>query len=89
MHRVGPLLAFTLSFWLLILAEVPSGFAYSVLTHDQIVDLAWNPQFKPLLLEKFPNTTPEQLIEAHAYAYGGCVVQDLGYYPFGTGISAT
>jgi hypothetical protein len=67
----------------LLTASAPSGFAYSVLTHEQIVDLAWDQQLKPLLLERYPNTTPEQLIEAHAYAYGGCVIQDMGYYPFG------
>lgn len=57
--------------------------SYSVLTHEEIVDMAWDDQIKPLLLRKFPGTTPEQLKEAHAYAYGGCVIQDMGYYPFG------
>jgi hypothetical protein len=57
--------------------------AYSVLTHEQIVDLAWEQQIKPLLLARFPSTTPDQLTEAHAYAYGGSVIQDMGYYPFG------
>ncbi len=28
--------------------------------------------------------TEEQLTEAHGYAYGGAVIQDLGYYPFGS-----
>jgi len=59
------------------------AFAYSVLTHEQIIDLAWEPHLKPLLLAKYPNTTPDELIEAHAYAYGGSVIQDMGYYPFG------
>jgi len=67
---------------LLALGPLPAS-AYSVLTHEQIVDLAWEPQLKPLLLARFPNTTPDQLIEAHAYAYGGSVIQDMGYYPFG------
>lgn len=57
--------------------------AYSVLTHEQIIDLAWEQQLKPLLLSKYPDTTSDQLIEAHAYAYGGSVIQDIGYYPFG------
>ncbi len=34
-------------------------------------------------MKKFPNTTPEQLKAAHAYAYGGSMIQDMGYYPFG------
>ena len=41
-------------------------------------------QIRPLLLERFPNATTEQLREAHAYTYGGCVIQDMGYYPFGS-----
>src|SRR5438309_3943883 len=57
--------------------------AYSVLTHEQIVDLLWSDQITPLLLAKYPGTTPEQLRMAHAYAYGGCLIQDMGYYPFG------
>src|SRR5205085_2900755 len=56
---------------------------YSVLTHEQIVDLLWKDQIAPLLLKKYPGTTPEQLLRAHAYAYGGCLIQDMGYYPFG------
>lgn len=57
--------------------------AYSVLTHEELIDLAWNSSIRPLLLKRFPNATPEQLREAHAYAYGGCAIQDMGYYPFG------
>jgi hypothetical protein len=57
--------------------------AYSVLTHEEIIDLTWADSIKPLLLKRFPTLTPAQLREAHAYAYGGCVIQDLGYYPFG------
>lgn len=58
--------------------------AYSVLTHEQIVDLAWTDQISPLLLKRFPSLTEEQLKLAHSYAYGGAVIQDLGYYPFGS-----
>lgn len=58
--------------------------AYSVLTHEEIVDLLWTDQISPLLLKRFPTLTPEQLKEAHGYAYGGAVIQDLGYYPFGS-----
>jgi hypothetical protein len=57
--------------------------AYSVLTHEQVVDLLWKDQLQPLLLKKFPDTTAEQLRVAHGYAYGGCLIQDMGYYPFG------
>jgi hypothetical protein len=58
--------------------------AYSVLTHEEIVDLVWTDQLRPLLLKRFPALTEDQLKEAHGYAYGGAVIQDLGYYPFGS-----
>ncbi len=60
------------------------SFAYSVLTHEEIVDLAWTTEIRPLLLKRFPTLTEEQITVAHAYAYGGAVIQDLGYYPFGS-----
>ncbi len=68
----------------LLLACGSALHAYSVLTHEEIVDIAWNDQIKPLLLKRFPNLTEDDLRQAHAYAYGGAVIQDLGYYPFGS-----
>src|ERR1022692_3326005 len=67
---------------LLLTSSLPAG-GYSVLTHEQLIDLTWADSIQPLLLRRFPMLTPAQLREAHAYAYGGCVIQDLGYYPFG------
>ena len=61
-----------------------AGVSYSVLTHEQVVDIAWNDQIAPLLRQRFPQTTEDDLRQAHAYAYGGCVMQDMGYYPFGS-----
>ena len=58
--------------------------AYSVLTHEEIVDLLWTDQIRPLILKRYPGLSEEQIKEAHAYAYGGAVIQDLGYYPFGS-----
>src|ERR1700731_1367145 len=58
--------------------------AYSVLTHEEIVDLLWADEIRPLLLKRYPGLTDDQVKEAHAYAYGGAVIQDLGYYPFGS-----
>jgi hypothetical protein len=55
-----------------------------VLTHEEIVDLVWTTQISPLLLKRFPTLTEDQLKLAHSYAYGGAVIQDLGYYPFGS-----
>jgi len=57
--------------------------AYSLLTHEQLIDLAWKDSVVPLLLSRYPNLSAAQLDEARAYAYGGCVIQDIGYYPFG------
>jgi hypothetical protein len=59
------------------------SFGYSVLTHEEIVDLVWTDEIRTLLLKRFPELSEDQLKEAHAYAYGGAVIQDLGYYPFG------
>jgi hypothetical protein len=56
--------------------------AYSVLTHEAIIDAEWESVLVPLLLERYPAATSEQVKTAHAYAYGGCVIQDMGYYPF-------
>ncbi len=67
-----------------ILVSAPALHAYSVLTHEQIIDMAWDDQIRPLLLKRFPNLTDDDLRKAHAYAYGGAVIQDLGYYPFGS-----
>jgi hypothetical protein len=57
--------------------------AYSLLTHEQLIDLTWQDSIVPLLLSRYPNLTKADLDRARAYAYGGCVIQDIGYYPFG------
>src|SRR5438067_3425958 len=69
---------------LVVLLCSGSSFAYSVLTHEEIVDLLWADEIRPLLLKRFPGLTDDQIKQAHAYAYGGAVIQDLGYYPFGS-----
>ena len=74
--------AITLS--LLLLPNQPAR-AYGILTHQQIIDCSWESTIVPLLLSRFPSLSPEQLKTAHAYAYGGSVIQDLGYYPFSNG----
>jgi hypothetical protein len=57
--------------------------AYSLLTHEHLIDLTWKDSIVPLLLSRYPTLTPAELERARAYAYGGCVIQDIGYYPFG------
>ena len=71
-----------LSLLFVVLVSSPAS-SYSVLSHEQIVDLAWKDHIVPALIKRFPNSTPQQLKEAHAYAYGGSMIQDMGYYPFG------
>ena len=57
--------------------------AYSLLTHEQLIDLTWQKSIVPLLLSRYPTLTPQEIEHARAYAYGGCVIQDIGYYPLG------
>src|SRR6266478_3805896 len=59
-------------------------YAYAVLAHEAIIDVTWEMHIKPLLLKKFPQATEEDLSRAQAYAYGGAIIQDLGYYPYGS-----
>jgi hypothetical protein len=66
----------------LLLAATPAV-PYSVQTHQELIDLAWKQSIRPILLKHYPTLTEAQLQEAHAYAYGGCAIQDFGYYPFG------
>ena len=73
-----------LALLLLLVAGAGPAFGYSVLTHEEVVDLLWTSNIRPLIEKRFPGLTEEQIKEAHAYAYGGSVIQDLGYYPFGS-----
>ena len=57
---------------------------YSVLSHEALVDASWDKYIKPALLAKYAAATPDQLREAHAFVYGGCLMPDMGYYPFGS-----
>jgi hypothetical protein len=68
---------------LLLLACARPLAAYSLLTHEQLIDLTWHDSIVPLLLSRYPNLTPAELENARAYAYAGCVIQDIGYYPLG------
>src|ERR1700686_3509124 len=58
--------------------------AYAVLAHEAIIDSVWDTNIRPLLLKRFPAATPEELKVAHGYAYGGAIIQDMGYYPHGS-----
>ena len=69
---------------LLFFCSTQAVSAYSVLTHEAIIDTVWKDNLVPILLKRFPDSTPEELRKAHAYAYGGAIIQDMGYYPFGS-----
>jgi len=73
----------TLAILFVLLLGCGSSHAYSVLTHEEIIDLLWNDHLRPMILARYPGLTDDQIREAHAYAYGGAVIQDMGYYPFG------
>ena len=66
----------------LLLAPAPAS-AYSVLAHEAAIDVVWDAGIRPLLLKRFPGASPDALTRARSFAYGGSVIQDLGYYPFG------
>ena len=78
-HAIGTIMVLVL----LVCTFPQACTGYSVLTHEQIVDLLWDEQMKPLLLQKYPGTSDDDLRVAHGFAYGGCMIQDMGYYPFG------
>jgi hypothetical protein len=67
-----------------VLMVTPAAQAYSVLTHEAIIDSAWDANLAPLLKKRFPQASADDLVHAHAYAYAGAIIQDMGYYPFGS-----
>lgn len=70
---------------ILLLVSATSSFSYSVLSHEAVIDALWTVRLRPILLMRFPDSTPAQLKEAHGYAYGGAILQDMGYYPHSNG----
>ena len=69
---------------LLLLGFLVQANAYSVLSHEALIDAGWEDGIRPLLLKRFPNATPDELLHAHGFSYGGAIIQDLGYYPHGS-----
>src|SRR5579864_5491914 len=61
----------------------PHALGYGVLSHEELINVAWDDTILAALTKRFPAATEDELKRAHAYAYGGSVIQDLGYYPFG------
>src|SRR5262252_3713910 len=67
----------------LALASPHSARGYGVYSHGELIDMVWADSIRPLLIQRYPGITEAELTRAHSYAYGGCTIQDLGYYPFG------
>jgi hypothetical protein len=68
---------------LFLLLRPDNATAYSVLTHEALIDIAWKPTIVPILKQRYPAATDSEIEAAHAYAYGGAISPDMGYYPFG------
>ncbi|TDN40503.1 hypothetical protein E4631_10725 [Hymenobacter sp. UV11] len=66
----------------LLVPAVPAA-AYSVLTHQAVIDSTWDKTLLPLLSQRYPGATPAEQDDAKSYAYGGAIIQDMGYYPLG------
>ncbi len=81
--RCSRIRIFALALLLLPACDPRPASGYSLLTHEELVDLTWNDSIVPLLKSQYPNLTPAELDRARSFAYGGCVIQDMGYYPFG------
>ena len=82
-NRLARVCAFALALFL-VLGSPSQVAAYAVLSHEAVIDSVWDTNLRPLLLKRFPNATREELKEAHGYAYGGVIIQDMGYYPHGS-----
>jgi hypothetical protein len=82
-HFLARTRVFVLGLLAVLLALPIPVHAYAVLSHEAIIDAVWETHIKPLLLKKFPLATEEDLSRAQAFAYGGAIIQDMGYYPYG------
>ncbi|PYS42761.1 MAG: hypothetical protein DMG14_02875, partial [Acidobacteria bacterium] len=71
-------------FFVVVTIQQPSLYSYSVLTHEAIIDSTWNDSIQPVVLQRFPRANAQDVKAARAYAYGGSIIQDMGYYPFGS-----
>jgi hypothetical protein len=66
------------------LIDARDASAYSVLAHEATIDALWDSHLRPLIVRRFPGSSPEDIARARAFAYGGSLIQDMGYYPFGS-----
>ncbi|MDQ2773160.1 MAG: zinc dependent phospholipase C family protein [Bacteroidota bacterium] len=75
---------FRLLLLLLLAAPLAPAAAYSVLTHQAVIDSTWERALLPQLRRHYPGGTADELETAKSYAYGGSILQDMGYYPLGS-----
>jgi hypothetical protein len=71
---------------LLLAAAAAPANAYSVLTHQAIIDTTWADYIAPQLERHYPGGTLKEMNRAKSYAYGGAILQDMGYYPLGSSL---
>ncbi len=60
------------------------SFGFALLSHQAIIDATWEKSIQPLLKKKYPNATEKELKDAYSYLYGGALMPDIGYSPFGS-----
>lgn len=69
---------------LFILNRPLPTFSFALLSHEAIIDASWDKSIVPLLKQKYPSVSEEELKKAHTYAYGGAIIPDIGYFPMGS-----
>ncbi len=68
---------------MLVLTPAREACGYSVLAHESLIDAEWDRELRPMIRARYPSASSAEVDAARAYAYGGSLIQDLGYYPFG------
>jgi len=74
---------FSVSLFIIFFSPEIAG-AFSILTHEAVIDACWEKSMLPVLRKRFPNASDSDLLKAKGYAYGGCIMPDMGYFPFGS-----
>ena len=69
-----------------LVGQAQTAAAFSALSHEAVVDSCWDRGLVPVLDRAYPGATAAQLRVARAYAYGGALLQDLGYFPGNTAL---
>jgi len=64
MCALAPGLHTAAALFLVVLMCSTGAVAYSVLTHEEIVDLLWTSEIRPLLLNRYPGLTDDQIRQA-------------------------